>query len=519
MIVHTRILCSVSLSCGGILYAAVTRLIRTITILVFAFFLPRMLWAQKRAPLAGLEGIAEAGAYVSSNGETPFWFRTNQFGAVPDHAAAGAIQATVRRNYVFYDSLNARPRKFDWSAGVSPVGTYDNTDRFQFILPQAHASIRFKRTELYVGRRKEVMGLGDTTLSSGFYAVSGNSLPIPKIQIGTVGFTPLKFTGNFLAVHAGFAHGWFNTDYIQGVRLHQKFLYFRLGKNKNKFYFGLNHNVMWAGHADYLKNHPELAVDGELPSSWKFYPNVVLAFTSKNWFDKNGYGAFDSYRLGNHLGSYDFAFETKLKGYRLFVYHQHPFEDVSSMLFKNIPDGLYGVNLKLLPGNQYHGFTITHLTLEFLTTKDQSGSEFYIPGSKYQGADNYFNHTQYQEGWSYLGKTVGTPFIIPGKDMDPAKLGGNYRYFPNNRVNMWYAGAQGRFNSSLLMTLRLSYSTNFGTPGADFDPARGQFSSVLGAQYFLPRQKKLSIIAKMAADQGDVFRARTGGYLGIRKEW
>ncbi|WP_353721631.1 capsule assembly Wzi family protein [Dyadobacter sp. 676] len=439
--------------------------------------------------MSNLEASAGAGAYLSSNSETPFWLSTNQFGAVPDRSTAGVVQATVRRNYVFYDSLAGQPRKFDWRAGINPIAMYNKDNRFKFVLPEAHVNVRYKRVELWVGRRREVMGLGDTTLSSGFYAVSGNSLPIPKLQIGTVGFTPLKFTGDFVAVHAGFAHGWFNTDYIQGVRLHQKFLYLRFGKNKSKIYAGLNHNVMWAGHSDYLKEHPELAVNGELPSSWSIYPNVVFAFTSKNWFEKNGYGAFDSYRVGNHLGSYDVAFETQFRHYRLFVYHQHPFEDVSSMLFKNIPDGLYGVNLKMLSSNAGNGFSLTHLTVEFLSTKDQSGSEFYIPGSKYQGADNYFNHTQYSEGWSYQGRTVGTPLIIPGKDMDQSQLV-NHRYFPNNRVNMWYLGAQGAMGRSLTLTLRLSYSRNFGTPGADFDPPeRTVFIGARSRIYAAPFEK------------------------------
>ncbi|WP_342086963.1 capsule assembly Wzi family protein [Dyadobacter sp. OTU695] len=493
---------------------------RTFTFRVAAFLIAISgpLFAQKRTLISNLGASVEAGAYLSSNGETPFWLRTNQFGAVPDRATAGVLQATARKNYTFYDSLAGRPRKFDWSAGVSPVGVYNKENKFEFVLPEAHASVRYRRVELWVGRRREVMGLGDTTMSSGFYSVSGNSLPVPKVQIGTVGFSPLKFTGNFVAVHAGFAHGWFNTDYIQGVRLHQKFVYLRLGKHKSKFYVGLNHNVMWAGHSEYLKLHPELAVNGELPSSWSIYPNVVLAFTSKKWFEKNGYGAFDSYRVGNHLGSYDIAFETKVHDYRLFVYHQHPFEDVSSMLFKNIPDGLYGINLKLLTGSGGNGLALTNLTLEFLSTKDQSGSEFYIPGSKYQGADNYFNHTQYSEGWSYQGRTVGTPFMIPGKDMDQSKLV-NYRFFPNNRVNVFYLGAQGKTGRSLTLTLKLSYSKNFGTPGADFDPPRAQFSSVLGAQYAVPGLKNTSIIGRVATDQGEIFRKRTGGYIGFRKDW
>ncbi|NIJ51828.1 capsule assembly Wzi family protein [Dyadobacter arcticus] len=491
-----------------------------VTAISLAFVSFEVAFGQQNLSKAGLEADLEAGAIYSSSPYTPFWLRTGQFGVVPFYSPAGILQGAIKKRYVFFDSLSNRPRKLDWSAGINPVGSYDKRNKLQVILPEAFASVRFKNTELYVGRRKELMGLGDSTLSSGFYSGSGNALPIPKIQIGTIGFTPLKFTRNFLAVHAGFAHGWLHASNLDGVRLHQKFLYFRLGKPKSnvKFLFGLNHNVMWAGHSEDLKQHPELALDGKLPSSWKFYPNVVFAYTSKNWFEKNGYGAFDSYRLGNHLGSYDFAIQAKLKNSKLFVYHQHPFEDVSSMLFKNLPDGLYGINFKPNASTFRSGFHVTALTLEFLTTKDQSGSSFYIPGSTYQGADNYFNHSQYTEGWSYYGRTIGTPFIYPGQDMVKAyDVAG--RPFPNNRLNMWYVGVQGAVRKSWLITLRSSFSRNYGTPGFGFNPVRHQLSSLLSAQYQFVHLKNTSIIAKLSIDRGDIFTKSTGGYLGIRKHW
>ncbi len=461
----------------------------------------------------------EAGGFAASDPATPFWLRTNQFGIVPHRSPAGMVQASFYKNYVFRDSLTGRLKKWDWGVAVNPVATYEKDNEFKFLLPEASAKVRFRRLEFYAGRRRELMGIGDSLLSSGFYSGSGNAMPIPKVQLSTIGYIPLRFTKDFVAVSAGFSHGWFNSPYMQGVRLHQKYAYIRLGKptSGSKFYFGLNHNVLWAGRSEFLKQHPELAIDGELPSSWKFYPNVVLAYTSKNWYTKNGYSSFDSYRLGNHLGSYDFAFETKISNYRLLAYHQHAFEDVSSMVFKNIPDGLYGVSFKLnAERTGTTGFLLSHITLEFLTTKDQSGSEFYVPGSKFQGADNYFNHSQYYEGWSYFGQTVGTPFIAPGKDMDRSK-GITGRYFPNNRVNMLYLGAQGRYGKSLLLTFRTSYSRNFGVPGFAFNPPRGQFSSFLSAQYALGQST--SIIARLAVDQGDLFVKSTGGYLGVRKSF
>ncbi|MCE7058868.1 capsule assembly Wzi family protein [Dyadobacter sp. CY343] len=476
-------------------------------------------FAQKKL-VSGLEAKAEVGGLVSSNEDTPFWLRTNQFGIIPTESPAVILSAGVRKRYVFFDSLNNERRKFDWNASVNPVLTYNKTNSAKVLLPEAYASVRFKNVELYAGRRMELMGLGDSTLTSGFYSGSGNALPIPKIQIGTIGFTPLRFTKNFVAIHAAFSHGWFGTNYLDGVRLHQKFIYIRLGKPKSatKYYFGLNHNVLWAGEGDYLRENPTLAINGKLPSSWKLFPNVLLAYTPKNWYEKNGYGGFDSYRLGNHLGSYDFGFETRIRGHKLFVYHQHPFEDVSSMIFLNLPDGLYGVNLKPASTNNTTGLRVTHLTLEFLTTKDQSGPTFYIPGSKFQGADNYFNHSQYIQGWSYQGSAIGTPFIAPAADMDQSKLK-NPRFYPNTRVNVWYAGALGKLGKSWEFGLRGSFSRNFGMPGARFNPVRSQLSLMASSQYQLPKLQKTSIILRLGGDQGQVFTGNFGGYLGISKRW
>ncbi|MCF2491444.1 capsule assembly Wzi family protein [Dyadobacter sp. CY347] len=469
-------------------------------------------------PLGLVAGL-EAGKYISPSKMTPFWLRTNQFGIVPTSGSAAQIQGSIRKDYVFFDSLSNCEKKMDWGFVGNPIITYNTKRQVNMLMPEAHLKARFKMLEIYVGRRREVIGLGDSTLSSGFYAGSGNAMPIPKVQIGTVTFAPLKFTANFLAVHAGIAHGWFKTDYIQGVRLHQKFIYFRLGKvkSKSKLYFGLNHNVLWAGHSEELKKYPELALDGQLPSSWKFFPNVVLAYTSKNWYTKNGYGSFDSYRLGNHLGSYDIAIEMKWNNNNLFIYHQHPFEDVSSMLFKNVPDGLYGINLKVNPLSSEAGFKLKRLTLEFLTTKDQSGSKFYIPGSNYQGADNYFNHSQYMKGWSYLDRTLGTPFIVPRTDLGTQAVNG--RYFPNNRVNVWYAGAQASRGNDIFIAIKVSYSQNFGTPSQAFNEVRGQLSTYVVGEYKLWRSKKVTLVARLALDNGDFLVNSGGGYFGIRKIW
>jgi hypothetical protein len=462
----------------------------------------------------------EAATVVTAHSAVPFWLRTNQYGVIPASGSAGLLQVRFWREYAKTDSLKKESKKMDWGFVINPVATYQKENNLRWILPEAHFKARFRALELYVGRRRELVGLGDSVLSSGFYAGSGNALPIPKIQFATVGYVPVAFR-KFLAVNAGFAHGWNNDPpNIYGARLHQKHLYFRLGRpaSKTKVYFGMNHQAIWAGHSDYLKNNPGFATDGKLPDSWKFYHYIVLGYTPKDWDQKGTLIYFDSYRIGNHLGSYDVAVDTRIMGKKLMLYHQHPYEDVSSFAFKNIPDGLYGASLHVNSATAYTHFRLTRLTVEFLTTKDQSGSQFDIPGSAFQGADNYFNHSQYTAGWSYRGRAIGTPFIAPGKDLDRSKPMAP-RFFPNNRVNMWYAGAQGTYKNSLLLTIRASYSRNFGMFGDAFSPPRGQFSSFLSADLKMEKWYNTSIVAKLSVDKGDLFPDSYGGFIGVRKSW
>lgn len=472
-------------------------------------------FSQLRTPI---QGEVELGGLVSSATATPFWLRTNQYGIIPTQAPAGIVQAAVQKAYRQPDST--RNRSVDWSFRINPVLTADRQDRLKLTLVEANFGVRFKAVELYAGRRRQVTGLGDTTLTSGFYAVSGNALPMPKLQLATVGYAPLHFTGDFVAINAGLAHGWYRMASLEGVRLHQKYAYFRLGKpaSRLKGYVGLNHQVQWAGHADYLKQRPDIAdAAGYFPSDWKFYQYVLFSYTPKNWADVAGYTSFDSYRVGNSLGSIDAGLELNLASGRWLVYHQHAYDDVSGIVFKNVPDGLWGINFVPIPARE-SGFGIDRVTAELLTTTNQSGSTFYIPGTSYQGGDNYFNHGQYAEGWSYFGRTVGTPFIAPRQDFAPSSPLANGPSFSNNRVTMGYLGAQASYQRTVF-TLRVSYSRNHGTFSQPLTQSMSQFSGLLTAQRPVPRLANSLLVVKLALDNGGLFTNAVGGYLGVKKTW
>ena len=351
-------------------------------------------------------------------------------------------------------------------------------------------------------------------------AWSGNALPFPKVQLHTPGFVPIKFTKNLLAFRAGYAHGWLINAYIQDSYLHQKYLYGRLGKPnwRVRFYGGLNHQVQWGGHAEYLINTP-LAVDGNLSTSFQDYLSLVVG-NYPDALENDRFTGFDgTNRLGNHVGSYDFALEWKGRQHNWLLYHQHIYEDASGLAFQNVPDGLTGLRFLNYPTSTSR-FHIDRVVLEWLSTTDQSGPTF-DPLARYQGADNYFNHSQYREGWSYQGRTIGTPFIMPRTDLIPDiqnTFAGN-GFYPNNRVVAWYLGTMSFFQKGPAITTRVSYSRNFGSYKQPYPQVFRQLSALVSAQWVLHNQSGLHLTTTLALDRGELMPDAFSSYVSVKKNW
>ena len=288
----------------------------------------------------------EAGGLISSS-QTPFWLRANQYGTVPLKNPALRLGGGLHSDYVLTDSTGYRP-KTDWGYGVSIVANVGATN--QFLLPEAYIKGRIGAFELYAGRRKEVIGLSDTLLTSGSYIWSGNALPFPKIQLAIPVYTAVPFTNGIVSVMGTFSHGWFESEnrLVRGSYLHQSSLYGRLGKPswRVRLYGGFNHQVMWGGESDYLDN--TVSSNGKLPSSLKYFPSVVLG--TRNPFPDDQsiqtITRFEENRIGNHLGSIDFAADVMLNHWNIFVYRQFIYDDGSLFYGTNLDDGLNGLRIK-----------------------------------------------------------------------------------------------------------------------------------------------------------------------------
>ena len=450
---------------------------------------------------------AEVYGMASSIDRTPFWMHANQFGTIPKKGSFAAARVGFDK---FWNMSGPVRGNSNLQFGVGAEAIANVATEKKIIFPQAYATLRFKNWELFVGRKKQLVGLADSTLGSGSYIWSGNALPIPKIQIGTRRFVAVPLTKGWVSFNAFYSDGLFESGrpFTTNLKLHQKALYIRLGNDKSriKLYGGFNHQVQWGAKS------PFETKDGQMPTGFKNYINVVFA---KKYPVGDDLTAFDyNNHVGNHLGTLDLGLEYQGYEYRWLFYRQNIYEDGSINKFENIKDALNGISIK--KQNSYGSdFEITEMVFEFLYTKQQGGSIWDL--ATILGRDNYFNHGQVRDGWSYYDRTIGTPFIPPTTDTYwkwPA-----YFFTSNNRVMVLHAGLQGTLFQKVIWQTKLSYSNNSGTYDLPFSNSPKQFSGILSLQTNLKLFGGSVLTGSFAADQGQLYQNALGFSLGLRKNF
>ena len=451
----------------------------------------------------------EAGLFSGTAGSNPFWVRSNQYGEVPLASSGFTVRAQLQGEYA-----SRANKKLSYGYGVRAVVNAGATN--QFLLSEAYGKIRYGAFELYAGRRREVMGLVDSVLSSGSYIWSGNALPMPKIQISIPNYTPILKNG-LLAIKGNYAHGWFGTgDSVANYYLHQKSFYVRLGKPdwRIKIHAGFNHQVQWGGSVRYPRFDSGVRIT-QFGTDWQSYVFVV---TGKSLYEDRSLYALDTLtiknnaasaeggnRVGNHLGTLDLGFEYEDEFNRWFFYRQSIYEAGALFYLNNIADGLTGLSLNRKHVKQ----GIQRIVLEYLHTSSQggpltSGRAGTIP--QLRGYEDYFNNGRYIDGWVYNHQTIGTPFIMPleyttGVPQDLAK---NPHYIVNNRVNALILGVKSRYGPVDLLT-RLSVSNNLGNYTTPLDYT--QFSV---QQQLTITVKTYQLTANVGYDGAGVLRQNIG---------
>lgn len=450
----------------------------------------------------------EIAGFGSNNTHTPFWIQANQFGTVPLDVPAGSARISLEN----YWPLNSSWRV---GAGVEAVGNFNEHPKM--LVPQLHATVKFKNWQLFIGRKKQNVGLADSTLGTGSYAWSGNALPVPKIFFGTSGFVAVPFTKGWISFNAFYSDGLFekHRPATTNLKFHQKAFYARLGKvnSRLKLYGGFNHQVQWGGKSKYLVKDPE---SGKLPDGFSNYVYAVFGTIGGTGTDISHFDSTN--RVGNHLGSLDLAVEVETYGSTIYLYRQFIYEDGSLFYMEGIKDGLTGLRIKRK--NSYGAnFEITEGVLEMLFTKDQGGNQFAIGNGRKRGNDNYFNNQQIRDGWSYYGRGIGTPFIPPTSQTNWKWPGYADNFTSNNRVLVWHVGLRGTLFRQVQWHTKLSFSSNSGAYNSRFEGSPKQFSGLIGAQTNVNVLGGMTIKGSYASDIGDLYRKTHGFMLGIRKDF
>ncbi len=458
--------------------------------------------------------IVGFGAYDQER--LPFWIHTNQWGTVPKEGNGGGFRLGWAGTYNFN---NEKKKGLRFTGGIEAVENI--TKEAQFLLPQAYAGFRLGAFEIFAGRKKQVVGLADSTLGTGQYAVSPNAMPNFRIQFGVFEYTNIPFTKGWLQFLGFYSDGVLdrNRPIVTDLKLHQKQLYFRFGspQGRVKLYGGFNHNAQWGGKSPYYYDEDN-PTDKQMPASFQSYLETIFGVrgpkSSKAHHDSTN-------RIGNHLGSIDIGMEIKTYGANFLLYRQSVYEDGSLIRLTNIADGLNGIRIRR---NNIYGSAIEihEAVLEFLYTKSQGGPDFDMNDPKKLGRDNYFNNYQVRDGWSYMMRTVGTPFITPG--VDTQQLGQGYLYGDsftnNNRVWAFHLGMKGGIANKLIWTTKLSYSRNFGVYDLENswpEKGLGQFSGLLSLSRRTNWLGGLTIGANLAMDYGDLYPVTYGGMLSLKK--
>lgn len=389
-------------------------------------------------------------AYLFSDNRVPFWMRTNKFGAVPLKGFSSIYGATASKDY------NSDKEKFDWGFGLDAqlfVGKNGGP-----LLIEAYVKAKIKSFQIKIGRSKDVIGIMDTTLSSGSFSVSGNALGIPKVEVSVPEYVELPFTKGVIFFKGNFAYGLVGNEpiaqlsYIKAntafTNFHQKSLYVRIGREDSKFKVsgGFNHNVTWGDENEYFR-------DWNLSS----FSTLLKATTG---------GVYKKSKIGNHVGSIDQKVEYGFGNAELGAYHQFFYEVGGLAHLNNLKDGLWGLEIrnkdalnKKIAGRC---FIWNKFLFEFLATKSQGGElDAKITPS---GDEDYYNNYLYLNGWKYHSENLGNNFVTNKDYMRKDLPVRDYESHGNNRLYLFHFGTDISLGKTNIIT-KLSYSNNFGTYG------------------------------------------------------
>ena len=248
------------------------------------------------------------------------------------------------------------------------------------------------------------------------------------------------------------------------------------------------------------------------------YLNVVFPIPWK--IPINKYSPYETLnRFGNHLGSLDLGIKIKIKIADIYFYRQTPYEDGQMPEIFLSGDGNYSLSLDLKEKKRVY-----RVNIGFLDTRRQAGersnfARFVGKMETHPGEiQDYLNHGQYIEGWSYHNNAIGTPLIIPTQDLIKESQPKGYNLFTaDNRIQAFYMSIFGKI-ANYVYYLQSSYTSSLGRFGLKKDIPFKQFSSHISINIPI-KKSNLDSKIDLSFDSGKLYGNNLGVNFFIIKKW
>lgn len=456
---------------------------------------------------------AETGGTPKAN-RLPFWLYTNNYGKITQDAYFWGNAG------LFSDFQKKDTRKFDYAFGFEGTGLLGKDDNHIFI-NQLYGRLRWQNLRLDAGMINRPIEYDGLSASNGDMLWSTNTRSIPGISFSSNDYIKFPWI-KWLAFRFRYAEYYMTDKRVMGrtTHLHNKMGAIRLTPSSRlNIEVGIEDYAQWGGKNRYTGI--------KAPNSLKNYLDIILIRSGRE--DANESDQIN--KLGNHIGQHFLRIHYDAPRWEGRFYYNHMFEDGSGQDYKNWPDGLYGIFLTRKEGKKI----IKSFLYEIYYTKSQSGKLHERPATDEErdkqnpnnpfygkillgGNDNYFNHSDYQSGWTLYGRTIGAPFFTP---VSPDK-DGVVRGIYNNRFIAHHFGLSGTICWDIQYKLLFSYSVNYGTHSRPFvdensqSVTKSQYS--FGAEFIAPDLHiPVNIGLNIGFDQGDLLKNKFGIMLRIFK--
>lgn len=456
------------------------------SLLLFLCLLPYAVSAQL---FDSLQLSVGTNATVATQNYQPLWLVSNRFGTITDQQADISTHLRVANRHIL--GINRQLYRYlRENENLPELGIaygadlYVNNHFGSVYLQEAYIKMNLNQWQIRAGRYEEVHGEINPELSSGSFGISKNALPIPKISLVISEYTDIPFTDSFLQFKGKISHGWMRGGYVEETFMHDKNLYIRGGRRNFGIYGGLNHYVVWGGR------HP---IYGPFPQGFNVFWNSAFSQIRDM---ENLYEMDSAKNLGNHLGFVDFGLDAYIKGLKITIYNQVPFENGNEIHPFSDNNRMVGISVVNTTSKSF----LSAVTFEYISTHHVSNNGSVV------SFQNYYNNPFYQTGWSYLGNVIGTPLFFNQTRAN--------RYFNNtisgyqgnivsNRIQGMHLGISGRlpadFNFRTLLTVTRNYGNAYNS--SDFYPGLMQTYFMQEITY---RYQSWKVGATLGADFGEM---------------